>query len=74
MMKFKKKKVCLSRLVVTGPLSHYFYIFLDRAVPPGSKFGSVRRLVLDRIIFGPLYLLIMLYVRSIFEVSVRVIA
>jgi len=54
-------------LVVTGPLSHYFYIFLDHAAPQVTQFASIKRLLIDRLLFGPVYLLIILYVRSIFE-------
>lgn len=56
-----------SGLVVTGPLSHYFYLILDQVSPPGTKLQSFKRLFIDRVLFGPIYLLIVLYVRHIFE-------
>ncbi|XP_064110616.1 peroxisomal membrane protein 2-like [Macrobrachium nipponense] len=53
--------------VVTGPLAHYFYKFLEKVVPPTSKGASLKRLLLDRLGFAPLLLLLSLYVLSRME-------
>ncbi|GAB6030169.1 peroxisomal membrane protein 2 [Chamberlinius hualienensis] len=55
-----------SGLFVTGPLAHYFYKYLDTVIPSNGRWSSIKRIIVERIIFGPVYLMIVLYVRNRF--------
>ncbi|XP_003461173.1 peroxisomal membrane protein 2 [Cavia porcellus] len=52
---------------VTGPLSHYLYLFLERWVPPEVPLATVKRLLLDRLFFAPAYLLLFFLAMSLLE-------
>ncbi len=42
-------------MVVIAPVTHYFYRFLDAAVPPSSSNAvKLQRLLLDRVVLAPL--------------------
>lgn len=59
-----------SRLFVTGPLSHYLYLFMEYSVPPEVPWASVKRLLLDRLFFAPTFLLLFFFVMNLLEVGV----
>lgn len=48
-------------MVVTGPVTHYLYQFLEAVVPRKSKFSSIRKVILERLLFAPPYLLALFY-------------
>ncbi|KAM6165813.1 peroxisomal membrane protein 2 isoform 1-T1 [Erethizon dorsatum] len=52
---------------VTGLLSHYFYLFLERWVPPEVPLASIKRLLLDRLLFAPAFLLLFFLAMSLLE-------
>lgn len=58
------------RLFFTGPLSHYFYLFLEQAVPSSTPMAGLRRLLLERLIIAPAFLLLFFFVMNFLEVSV----
>merc|ERR1711971_1345605 len=47
--------------LVTGPVTHYFYILLDRAFPGSGIASRILRVLTDRLIFSPPFLLLTLY-------------
>ncbi|KAF6278347.1 peroxisomal membrane protein 2 [Rhinolophus ferrumequinum] len=51
----------------TGPLSHYFYLFLERWVPPEVPLAGVLKLLLDRVLFAPAFLLLFFVVMNFLE-------
>ncbi|XP_068096688.1 peroxisomal membrane protein 2 isoform X2 [Hyperolius riggenbachi] len=52
----------------TGPLSHYFYLFLEKGVPSSLPMAGLRRLLLERLIIAPAFLLLFFFVMNILEV------
>lgn len=59
----------ITRFVVTGPLLHYFYHLLDEIVPRSVPYANVKRVLIDRLIMAPPFLLLLFYVVSIMEVT-----
>jgi hypothetical protein len=60
------------RFVVSGPLIHKFYILLDKMMPPKKEktaLDGIKRVIVDRLVFAPPFLLMFLYVITILEVS-----
>ncbi|XP_048757181.1 peroxisomal membrane protein 2-like [Ostrea edulis] len=56
--------------VVSGPLIHKFYILLDKMMPPKKEktaLDGIKRVVVDRLVFAPPFLLLFLYVITILE-------
>ncbi|XP_003792935.1 peroxisomal membrane protein 2 [Otolemur garnettii] len=51
----------------TGPLSHYFYLFLEHWIPPEVPLAGVKRLLLDRLLFAPAFLLLFFLVMNFLE-------
>ncbi|KAM8961172.1 peroxisomal membrane protein 2 [Pelodytes ibericus] len=51
----------------TGPLSHYFYMFLEQLIPSSSPLAGLRRLLLDRLIVAPVFLLLFFFVMNVLE-------
>ncbi|XP_072034002.1 LOW QUALITY PROTEIN: peroxisomal membrane protein 2-like [Amphiura filiformis] len=51
----------------TGPLSHYFYRWLEKTIPANIPYAKVYRVILDRFVFAPPYLLGIYYILSILE-------
>ncbi|CAH2294922.1 peroxisomal membrane 2 [Pelobates cultripes] len=51
----------------TGPLSHYFYLFLEQMIPSSAPLAGIRRLLLDRLIIAPAFLLLFFCVMNILE-------
>ena len=56
---------------MTGPITHYLYQFLEGVVPKASNFSSLKKAILDRVLFAPPYLLALFYSVAIMEVNVR---
>ncbi|KAH9503871.1 Peroxisomal membrane protein 2 [Bulinus truncatus] len=52
---------------VNGPLIHHFYAFLDKLFPKENPNSKWKRVLFDRLIFAPPFLLIFLYYVSIVE-------
>ena len=59
----------LYRFCVTGPLIHYFYELLDKIVPRQVSYSKAKRLLIDRGVFSPLFLLVFFYIVAVLEVS-----
>ncbi|EDO32785.1 predicted protein [Nematostella vectensis] len=53
--------------LVTGPLVHYFYNYLEQFVPRGVPFSKAKKLFIDRLIFSPPFYLLFFYIVAIFE-------
>ena len=61
-----------NRLVVSGQLIHYFYILLDKIMPQSKEAkvkSGIKRVLLDRLLFAPPFILFFLYAVSIMEVG-----
>jgi len=56
-------------MVVTGPVTHYLYQFLEAVVPQRSQLSSLRKVILERLLFAPPYLLALFYTVAILEVT-----
>ncbi|KAM8885272.1 peroxisomal membrane protein 2 isoform 1-T2 [Spinachia spinachia] len=54
-------------LVITGPVSHYFYQLMEVWLPSTDPLCIVKRLLLDRLVFAPGFLLIFYFVMNILE-------
>ncbi|XP_047618494.1 peroxisomal membrane protein 2 isoform X2 [Phacochoerus africanus] len=78
--KKQKKESCSQKLDVngplryaiygfffTGPLSHFFYLFLEHWIPPEAPWASVQRLLLDRLLFAPTFLLLFFLIMNFLE-------
>lgn len=55
--------------MVTGPITHYMYQLLERTVAKHSQFSFIKKVIIDRLLFAPPYLLVMFYAVAIMEVS-----
>uniref|UniRef100_A0A3Q0SIL4 Peroxisomal membrane protein 2 n=1 Tax=Amphilophus citrinellus TaxID=61819 RepID=A0A3Q0SIL4_AMPCI len=55
------------RLFITGPVSHLFYQLMEVWIPTKDPFCIVKRLLLDRLIFAPGFLLLFYFVMNILE-------
>ncbi|KAK7505993.1 hypothetical protein BaRGS_00002715 [Batillaria attramentaria] len=53
--------------VVNGPLIHHLYVFMEKRMPRDQKYSTIKRLLFDRLIFAPPYLLIFMYYVAIVE-------
>ncbi|XP_078292125.1 peroxisomal membrane protein 2 isoform X1 [Panthera onca] len=51
----------------TGPLSHFFYLFMEHWIPSEVPWAGVKRLLLDRLLFAPAFLLLFLLVMNFLE-------
>ncbi|XP_020019088.1 peroxisomal membrane protein 2 isoform X3 [Castor canadensis] len=56
--------------LVTGPLSHYFYLFMEHWIPPEVPLARVKRLLLDRFVFAPAFLLLFFLIMNLLEFRV----
>lgn len=54
-------------LVITGPVSHYFYHLLEVLFPTTVPYCLVKRLLLERLIFAPAFLLVFYVVMNALE-------
>ena len=61
--------IVLSSMVVTGPVTHYLYQFLEATFPNRStKYSVVKKVIADRLLFAPPYLLALFYCVARMEV------
>ncbi|XP_062874016.1 peroxisomal membrane protein 2 [Trichomycterus rosablanca] len=54
-------------LVITGPVSHYFYQLLEVMFPAAVSFPMLKRLLLERLVFAPAFLLLFFTVMNALE-------
>ncbi|XP_077378224.1 peroxisomal membrane protein 2 [Festucalex cinctus] len=54
-------------LFITGPVSHYFYHLMELWIPTTDQYCLIKRLLLDRLVFSPGFLLIFYLVMNILE-------
>ncbi|XP_067465792.1 peroxisomal membrane protein 2-like [Thunnus thynnus] len=54
-------------LIITGPVSHYFYQLMEVWMPSTDPYCIVKRLLLDRLFFAPGFLLLFYFVMNILE-------
>ncbi|XP_061458550.1 peroxisomal membrane protein 2 [Rhineura floridana] len=54
-------------LFITGPLSHYFYLYLEQLIPSDVPFSIVKRLLLDRLVVAPAFLALFFFVMNLLE-------
>uniref|UniRef100_A0A8C5SCQ9 Peroxisomal membrane protein 2 n=1 Tax=Laticauda laticaudata TaxID=8630 RepID=A0A8C5SCQ9_LATLA len=55
--------------LVTGPLSHYFYLYLEQLIPSDTPFSLIKRLLVDRLIVSPAFLALFFLVMNFLEVG-----
>ncbi|KAM5311572.1 peroxisomal membrane protein 2 isoform 1-T2 [Glossophaga mutica] len=80
MIKKRKKENCSQKLngsgplryatygfFFTGPLSHFFYLFMEHWIPPEVPWAGVKRLLLDRLLFAPAFLLLFFLIMNFLE-------
>ncbi|EPY88285.1 serine/threonine-protein phosphatase PGAM5, mitochondrial-like protein [Camelus ferus] len=51
----------------TGPLSHFFFVFMEHWIPSEVPLVGVKRLLLDRFLFAPAFLLLFFLVMNFLE-------
>ncbi|KAL4701524.1 hypothetical protein H8959_015528 [Pygathrix nigripes] len=51
----------------TGPLSHFFYLFMEHWIPPEVPLAGLRRLLLDRLVFAPAFLMLFFLIMNFLE-------
>ncbi|XP_032024116.1 peroxisomal membrane protein 2 isoform X2 [Hylobates moloch] len=51
----------------TGPLSHFFYFFMEHWIPPEVPLAGLRRLLLDRLVFAPAFLMLFFLIMNFLE-------
>ncbi|XP_062514979.1 peroxisomal membrane protein 2-like [Corticium candelabrum] len=54
-------------LVFSGPLFHHFYLQLNKAFPPKSQQAVVKKIFVDRVVFGPPFFVLFFYVIALLE-------
>ncbi|KAM3610891.1 uncharacterized protein V6R79_010250 [Siganus canaliculatus] len=54
-------------LLITGPVSHYFYQLMEAWIPSTDPYCIIKRLTLDRLFFAPGFLLLFYFVMNILE-------
>ncbi|XP_019718424.1 peroxisomal membrane protein 2 [Hippocampus comes] len=54
-------------LFITGPVSHYFYQLMEMWMPTTDRYCVIKRLLLDRLVFAPGFLMIFYFVMNILE-------
>ncbi|XP_051923754.1 peroxisomal membrane protein 2 [Hippocampus zosterae] len=54
-------------LFITGPVSHYFYQLMEMWMPTTDQYCVIKRLLLDRLVFAPGFLMIFYFVMNILE-------
>ncbi|KAJ3603928.1 hypothetical protein NHX12_028669 [Muraenolepis orangiensis] len=59
----------VTRLLLTGPLSHFFYQLMEVWMPTTDPLCIVKRLLLDRLVFAPGFLFIFYLVMNTLEVG-----
>ncbi|XP_070571914.1 peroxisomal membrane protein 2-like isoform X2 [Ptychodera flava] len=53
--------------VVTGPLIHHFYKVLEQVVPKNTTYPGIKKVLVDRFVLAPPYLLLFFYLVPILE-------
>ncbi|XP_040475996.1 peroxisomal membrane protein 2 isoform X2 [Ursus maritimus] len=56
----------------TGPLSHFFYLFMEHWIPSEVPWAGVKRLLLDRLLFAPAFLLLFFLIMNFLEFQVDI--
>ncbi|XP_058896763.1 peroxisomal membrane protein 2 [Kogia breviceps] len=51
----------------TGPLGHFFYLFMEHWIPPEAPLAGVTRLLLDRLLFAPAFLALFFLIMNFLE-------
>ncbi|XP_032252288.1 peroxisomal membrane protein 2 isoform X3 [Halichoerus grypus] len=51
----------------TGPLSHFFYVFMEHWIPSEVPLAGLKRLLLDRLLFAPAFLLLFFLIMNFLE-------
>ncbi|XP_020634310.3 peroxisomal membrane protein 2 [Pogona vitticeps] len=51
----------------TGPLSHYFYLYLEQLVPSDAPFAIIKKLLVDRLLVAPAFLLLFFFIMNLLE-------
>ncbi|KAM6423333.1 peroxisomal membrane protein 2 [Liasis olivaceus] len=51
----------------TGPLSHYFYLYLEQLIPSDAPLALVKRLLVDRLIVSPAFVALFFLVMNFLE-------
>jgi len=59
-------------MAFTGPMTHFLYKYLEKSVSNKSQFATLRKVVIDRLVFAPPYLLALFYFVAIMEVGDRI--
>lgn len=54
-------------LCYSGPLAHYFYSWLDQFIPKNVSYYAIKRIVADRFVIAPPYLLVFFYLLGLLE-------
>lgn len=57
-------------MVIVGPVLHCFYENLEKLVPQFAELALLKRLLIDRLAFGPVFLAITLYTLNVLHVSI----
>ncbi|GAA6109850.1 peroxisomal membrane protein 2 [Tachysurus ichikawai] len=60
-------RFALYGLVITGPLSHFFYQLLELLFPASAPYSTLKRLLLERLVFAPAFLFLFFAVMNILE-------
>ncbi len=63
-----KMSLFFFRLLITGPVSHYIYHLLEVLLPNTVPYCLIKRLLLERLIFAPAFLLLFYVVMNALEV------
>jgi peroxisomal membrane protein 2 len=57
----------LTGFLFVGPVMHNFYRLLEQVAPKTSPHSVLKKMIIDRILYTPVFLLTYLYLLSIFE-------
>ena len=69
LMVLSKLWIYIFSFMFVGPTTHHFYIWLDQAVPRTGRLAAIKRIILDRFIFAPPWLMVYFYVLALLEVQ-----
>ncbi|XP_077996267.1 peroxisomal membrane protein 2-like [Glandiceps talaboti] len=53
--------------VITGPMIHHFYILLDKLIPKTTPYAGIKKVLFDRLVLAPPYLLLVFYIVNILD-------
>ena len=60
--------VSANSFVCTGPIIYHFYRNLEKLVPKGEPYSKIKRLIIDRFLFSPPFILLFFVVTSLLQV------